>query len=112
MKVHKTIPILRIFDVAKALEFYGEYLGFTVDWEHRFDPEAPMYMQVSRGDLVLHLSEHYGDATPGSTVYVSVRMRALHPTSLRVTPRAELRTSRATSGSSATPDSLCEPAAT
>lgn len=73
MKVHKTIPILRIFDVAKALEFYREYLGFTVDWEHRFDAESPMYMQVSRGDLVLHLSEHYGDATPGSTVYVSVR---------------------------------------
>lgn len=73
MKVHKTIPILRIFDVAKALEFYREYLGFTVDWEHRFDAQAPLYMQVSRGDLVLHLSEHYGDATPGSTVYVSVR---------------------------------------
>lgn len=29
-----------------------------------------MYMQVSRGNLTLHLSEHYGDCCPGSTVFV------------------------------------------
>jgi ribosomal-protein-alanine N-acetyltransferase len=28
-------------------------------------------MQVSRDGLILHLSEHFGDACPGSTVYVS-----------------------------------------
>jgi hypothetical protein len=27
-------------------------------------------MQVSHGDCVLHLSEHHGDATPGSRVLV------------------------------------------
>ena len=58
----QTIPILRIFDVDKAREFYVGFLGFTVDWEHRFDEHAPLYMQVSRGALVLHLSEHHGDA--------------------------------------------------
>jgi hypothetical protein len=47
-----------------------EYLGFTLDWEHRFSDDAPLYMQVSRGALVLHLSEHHGDGTPGSAVYV------------------------------------------
>ena len=66
----QTIPILRIFDVEKAREFYVGFLGFTVDWEHRFDERAPLYMQVSRGGLVLHLSEHHGDACPGSTVFV------------------------------------------
>lgn len=66
----RTIPILRIFDVAKAKEFYLDYLGFHLDWEHRFAPELPVYMQVSRGNLVLHLSEHHGDATPGSAVFV------------------------------------------
>ena len=66
----QTIPILRIFDVDKAREFYVGFLGFTVDWEHRFDDKAPLYMQVSRGGLVLHLSEHHGDACPGSTVFV------------------------------------------
>ena len=68
--VLQTIPILRIFDVDKAREFYVGFLGFTVDWEHRFDDRAPLYMQVSRGALVLHLSEHHGDACPGSTVFV------------------------------------------
>lgn len=64
------IPIFRIFDEAKAREFYVGFLGCTVDWEHRFEPGMPLYMQVSRGSLVLHLSEHHGDATPGSTALV------------------------------------------
>ena len=34
----QTIPILRIFDPGKAKEFYVDYLGFAVDWEHRFEP--------------------------------------------------------------------------
>ena len=66
----RAIPVFRIFDVAKALEFYRDYLGFTVDWEHHFDDNSPAYIQVSRGGLVLHLSEHYGDCCPGSTCSV------------------------------------------
>ena len=66
----QVIPILRIFDEAKAREFYVDFLGFSVDWEHRFEHNMPLYMQVSRGKLVLHLSEHYGDCCPGSTVFV------------------------------------------
>src|SRR5215831_8845025 len=68
----QVIPIFRIFDVEKAKEFYVEYLGFKVDWEHRFEVNSPLYMQVSLGDFVLHLSEHYGDGCPGSTVFVKV----------------------------------------
>ena len=33
----------RIFDVAEADEFYLGFLGFTVDWDHRFDENAPLY---------------------------------------------------------------------
>ena len=66
----QTIPILRIFDVEKAREFYADYLGFTVDWEHHFADNTPAYLQVSRAGLVLHLSEHHGDACPGATVFV------------------------------------------
>ena len=65
MKLEKTTPILRIFDEAKAREFYLDYLGFKVDWEHRFEPGLPLYMQVSRDGCVLHLSEHHGDGSPG-----------------------------------------------
>ena len=75
----QTIPILRIFDEAKAREFYCDYLGFQIDWEHRFEPNLPLYMQVSRAGLVLHLSEHYGDGSPGATVFVRMQgIDALH----------------------------------
>ncbi len=66
----QTIPILRIFDVQKAREFYVDWLGFSVDWEHRFTDDAPLYMQVSRGGLTLHLSEHHGDCSPGARVFI------------------------------------------
>ena len=72
MEVLQTVPILRIFDVAKAREFYLDYLGFRTDWEHRFEPGLPLYMQISKGGCVLHLSEHYGDASPGATVFLRV----------------------------------------
>jgi catechol 2,3-dioxygenase-like lactoylglutathione lyase family enzyme len=75
----KTIPILRVFSVEKAQEFYIGYLGFEVDWEHRFEPTLPLYMQVSRGSLLLHLSEHHGDCTPGAKVFVETTgVRELH----------------------------------
>lgn len=67
------IPVFRIFSVEKAREFYLDFLGFTLDWEHRFEPDLPVYMQVSRGPVVLHLSEHHGDACPGSTAFVRMR---------------------------------------
>ena len=66
----KPIPLLRIFDVPKAKDFYIDYLGFAVDWEHRFEPRLPLYMQVSRDGLTLHLTEHHGDCCPGSTVFI------------------------------------------
>jgi catechol 2,3-dioxygenase-like lactoylglutathione lyase family enzyme len=75
----QTVPILRIFSVDKAREFYLDFLGFALDWEHRFADGLPLYMQVSRGALCLHLSEHHGDACPGSTVFVRMRgVEGLH----------------------------------
>ncbi|PRA52583.1 MULTISPECIES: glyoxalase superfamily protein [Pseudomonas] len=66
----KITPILRIFDEAKALEFYVDFLGFSVDWQHRFEANYPLYLQVSRGGCVLHLSEHHGDASPGAALRI------------------------------------------
>ena len=71
--IERVIPVLRMFDVAKAREFYVDWLGFNVDWEHRFEENAPLYMQLSPGEMIVHLSEHYGDGCPGAVVYVSVR---------------------------------------
>jgi uncharacterized glyoxalase superfamily protein PhnB len=70
MSLGKTTPILRIFDETKALEFYVDFLGFKIDWQHRFEKNFPLYLQISRGECVLHLSEHHGDSTPGSALRI------------------------------------------
>jgi len=69
-KLKSAVPTLRMFDIAKAREFYLDYLGFKVDFEHRFHENAPLFMGISRGDVVLFLSEHHGDGTPGTHVLI------------------------------------------
>jgi len=68
--LEKNIPILRIFDVGKAKEFYIDWQGFKIDWEHQFEDNMPYYISISRDDIQIHLSEHHGDATPGSKVFI------------------------------------------
>ncbi|MBE9466212.1 glyoxalase superfamily protein [Dyadobacter subterraneus] len=70
MKVNKVIPLIRIFDEAKAVEFYVNWLGFTIDWTHQFETNFPLYIQVSKEGIVLHLTEHHGDCTPGGKVFI------------------------------------------
>jgi catechol 2,3-dioxygenase-like lactoylglutathione lyase family enzyme len=65
-------PIFRSFDEKRAKRFYLDFLGFELLFEHRFEPGLPLYMGVKKGDCVLHLSEHYGDGTPGSGVRIPV----------------------------------------
>jgi catechol 2,3-dioxygenase-like lactoylglutathione lyase family enzyme len=69
----RTVPVFRIFSLEKAREFYLDFLGFKIDWQHTFEPGAPVYMQVSRGGVVFHLSEHHGDGTPGTHAYVYMK---------------------------------------
>ena len=77
--VDAVVPILRVFDQQRAHSFYIDYLGCTLDWAHQFDEQGPVYTQVSRDALVLHLSEHHGDGTPGTVVYVAATgVRELH----------------------------------
>jgi catechol 2,3-dioxygenase-like lactoylglutathione lyase family enzyme len=70
MKFHAPIPTLRIFDEGKAREFYLDWLGFHVEFEHRFEPGTPLYMGIVRDDCVIHLSEHHGDGAPGMHVMI------------------------------------------
>ncbi|WP_274363005.1 glyoxalase superfamily protein [Paenibacillus thermotolerans] len=79
IRIQSVTPILRIFDEEKAREFYLGFLEFQLDWEHRFEADFPLYMQVSRGDCILHLSEHHGDSTPGSAIRIEVKgIKELH----------------------------------
>jgi hypothetical protein len=73
------VPMLRVFDERLAREFYVDHLGFTWDWESREDAASPLYAQVSRGALRLHLTGHYGDGTPGTHLFVPTEgLDALH----------------------------------
>ncbi|RWD59527.1 MAG: VOC family protein [Mesorhizobium sp.] len=71
-KLGTVTPILRVFDIAKAREFYLDFLGFAVGFEHRFSDNAPLYMGVARDGCELHLSEHHGDGSPGANVRIEV----------------------------------------
>lgn len=68
----RVVPILRMFDHAIARAFYCDFLGFDWEWQHQFEKDLPVYAQVELNGCVLHLSEHYGDATPGSGVMIVV----------------------------------------
>jgi uncharacterized glyoxalase superfamily protein PhnB len=67
LTVVRVVPVLRSFDEAKAKAFYCDFLGFTVDFEHRYEPGMPLFMQLKLGEALVQLSEHHGDATPGSS---------------------------------------------
>ncbi|MER7128217.1 glyoxalase superfamily protein [Streptosporangium saharense] len=68
----EVIPILHVKDAAVAVAWYGR-LGFVRQWEHRFEPGFPAFVEVARGGVRLFLSEHEGDARPNTLVYLRVR---------------------------------------
>ncbi|WP_176562266.1 glyoxalase superfamily protein [Mycolicibacterium palauense] len=79
------VPVFRSLDETRAREFYVDYLHFSIEWEHRFDRAAPLYLRLRRDRFVLDLSEHHGDGTPGSTVWVPVGDVAALQEELRAT---------------------------
>lgn len=72
MNARAPIPILRSFDEDATRDFYLGFLSFRLEFEHRFGPDAPLYMGVRLDNCVIHLSEHHGDATPGSSIRIEV----------------------------------------
>jgi uncharacterized glyoxalase superfamily protein PhnB len=65
------IPILRVDNAAAAVA-WCERLGFTKQWERRFEPGLPAFVEVPCGEVKLFLSEHHGDASPDTLVYLVV----------------------------------------
>ncbi len=78
-KMLKAIPSLRIFNEAKAREFYVDFLEFLLEFEHRFELDFPVFMQISLNGVVLRLTEHHGDCSPGALVSIPmVGLAAYH----------------------------------
>jgi len=70
--MQQVIPALRITDYAKSKAFYVDGLGFQVEWEHRFEPHFPVFVQISREGMTLFLTEHKGDCPVGGLVHFYV----------------------------------------
>lgn len=62
------VPIFRVSDAVSAARWYAR-LGFEIVGEHRFSPDLPLFLFLKRNGVQLYLSEHHGDAPPGSLVY-------------------------------------------
>jgi len=63
------IPVFRVFDYDKTIEFYVNWLGFTINWEYKPE-ESPFYLQVSFRGAAIDLSEHHGECSPGARVSI------------------------------------------
>ena len=70
--MQRAVPILHIKDYPTAITYYVQWLGFKVDWEFRLEPSFPVYMQISRDGLMLHLSQHQGDNPGGVKCHIDV----------------------------------------
>ena len=43
-----------------------------IEFEHRFEENAPLYIGLKRGEFRLHLSEHYGDSNPVTSIRIEI----------------------------------------
>ena len=68
----RVTPQLRSTNWQRTRAFYEDGLGFRVEWEHRFEPHFPVFMQVSRDGMALFLTEHRGDCPVGGLLHLYV----------------------------------------
>jgi hypothetical protein len=54
-------------DGGSTRRFYVDFLRFTIDWGWREDDGRPLYAQISRSGVTLHVSE---DHAPGTVLLV------------------------------------------
>ena len=74
-EIGSSIPVLRMLDEQAARAFYVDYLGFEIEWEHRFHetPDSPLYMQLRLAEAVIHLNGHAGPEDPPAEVRIPVQ---------------------------------------
>jgi len=66
----KIIPLFRIFDYNKAVAFYIDWLGFEIIDKHSYGDNFPLYIQIRKGEIEIHLTEHHGDCSPGAKIMI------------------------------------------
>jgi catechol 2,3-dioxygenase-like lactoylglutathione lyase family enzyme len=87
----KAIPTFRILDYQTTVSFYVDFLGFKIDWEHRFLPTDPVYMQISKNGLVLHLSENKRFDTKAYVFVETRRIKEFHKELIERNPAKKIQ---------------------
>lgn len=59
-------PVFQITNYPQAVAFYIDWLGFNIDWEDGPAADGGRYLQVSRGSIVLHLTNALHESGTGS----------------------------------------------
>ena len=72
VQLRSTIPTFRVRDARAAEAFYSEKLGFRTTWAHDPGDGYPVFLEIMRDNVALHLSEHQGDGPEGVSIYVNV----------------------------------------
>ena len=67
-----TISLLRVSDARTSEAFYCDTLGFRKSWEIDLGEGEPVFIEVTRDRVSLHLSEYEGDGPLGIQLYVNV----------------------------------------
>ena len=70
--MQNVIPAFRIADYQRSKAFYVEGMGFQIDWEHRFEPDFPAFVQISKEGMTIYLTEHAGDCEAGGLIHFFV----------------------------------------
>jgi catechol 2,3-dioxygenase-like lactoylglutathione lyase family enzyme len=70
--MQQVVPTLRITNYERSKSFYVHGLGFAIDWEHRFQPHFPVFLQATREGMSIFLTEHRGDCPAGGLVHFYV----------------------------------------
>lgn len=70
--VVRLVPIVRVTDMNRAVEFYTTTLGFVEDFSYSASAQGPMYVGLSLEGHQLHLSTFAGDGPAGAATYCYV----------------------------------------
>ena len=52
------LPTLQSNDASKSFAFYESILGFSKNWEHRYEAELPLFISMSSGEITVFITEH------------------------------------------------------
>ena len=69
LPTQRVVPALRITNYERSRTFYVDQLGFRVEWEHRFEPNFPVFMSIARDGMQIYLTEHSGDCQVGGLAH-------------------------------------------